>query len=159
MESRPVLIYGTLSAVSLLALVLTGDRTSTNEVWPLVHQIKVSGYRLCSVRGKTYPALIQDARSWFDGILLAPLTACQHQMINEYEERGSFARVEAMATIQDVHGHSVCLVVDIYIWDGDESELDPTTPWNIDTWTHKHLEEMLDWYDSEEVQRDDLKDD
>ena len=159
MQSRPVLIYGTLSAVSLLALVLTRDRTRTNEVLPLVHRIKVPGYRLCSVRGKTYPAFIQDASSWFNGILLWPLTASQRQIINKYEERGSYRRVETTVALQDVHGNFAYLAVDIYIWDGEALELDPTSPWSIDTWTHKHLDKMLDWYDAEKVQRNDLNDD
>ncbi|KAH8668842.1 hypothetical protein BX600DRAFT_435360 [Xylariales sp. PMI_506] len=84
---RPLFLFRTLCAMPLLAWVLTGDASRTDNVSRLGHPARVSGFTRFAVRNRDYPAITthQDATATVEGYLIQPETASQRRKLDNFE--------------------------------------------------------------------------
>lgn len=141
---KPLFLCGTLQALPLLAWVLTGDKSNTDTVAPLLRPAKIFGYARYSIHRCDYPAIVKtghDPSSMVDGYLLTPETASQRKKLDDFE--GETYRVtDVTAVLEDgerVHA-------DIYLWNGDMEALS-SEPWDFATFERERLEDWLDLYE------------
>ncbi|KAH7888345.1 hypothetical protein F5I97DRAFT_2002082 [Phlebopus sp. FC_14] len=83
---RPLFLYGTLRALSLLAWAITGDSRQISVIEPLVEPARVQGYARFSLHGKDYPAAVKHAEtSVVDGLLFRPQNRLQRKKLGGFE--------------------------------------------------------------------------
>src|SRR5271169_413592 len=70
-ELISILLYGTLMASSLLAWLLTGDRSQVDVVRRRCAKATLYGYSRCEIVGADYPALIKskDTGALVEGLI------------------------------------------------------------------------------------------
>jgi gamma-glutamylcyclotransferase (GGCT)/AIG2-like uncharacterized protein YtfP len=83
---RPLFLYGTLRALTLLAWALTGDPTKEVQILPLTEPATLSCFARFFIIGMDYPALVHhESSSAVDGLLLRPRTQSQRRKLEEFE--------------------------------------------------------------------------
>ncbi|KAI9152007.1 hypothetical protein HJFPF1_09226 [Paramyrothecium foliicola] len=121
-KPKPLFIYGTLSALPMLAWALTGDSTKTTLVAPLVRRAGVKSYMGSVIafgdRAADYPAVIPDAQSDVEALLLSLETPSQRRKLDDFEGY-SFEAVSVSVDVLDGQGQP-CEVIKagMYLWKG-----------------------------------------
>lgn len=152
---RPVFIYGTLCAKPLLAWVVTGNATQTDEITALICPAKVENIARYALHGRDYPAAIKEHASSIKGYLLQPQTLSQRRKLDDFE--GEVYQVETVQVMRLGHdGETVESVVeaDIYLWNGDKDMVSDQA-WDLDWFLRESLEDWIDLFEGMEMVGDD----
>lgn len=150
-EPKPIFIYGTLRALSLLAWALTGDATRVEAVAALVRPATVDGFARYSLRYRDYPAVVRKdcADSSVDGLLLMLETRAQRMKLDNFE--GEEYKVTPV-TVRLDSGDTI--EADMYVWNGNADAVS-SEPWDLAKFTNERLEDWLDLFEGMELVGDD----
>ncbi|KAI1106624.1 AIG2-like protein [Jackrogersella minutella] len=149
-KPRPIFLYGTLCAMPLLAVVLTGSSLNTDAVAPLTQPARVHGHARFSVRDRDYPAAIaHEPESSIDGVLFTPETVEQRERVEGYIS-GSFTRSPVMVTLLDGNGNprDETVDADISLWTGDRDQVLDSS-WDLPTFVLNNLWAYIDIFEGE----------
>ncbi|KAK1751024.1 hypothetical protein QBC47DRAFT_464252 [Echria macrotheca] len=136
-----IFLYGPLCALPLLAWILTGDASRTRKVNARLHKAKVKGYRCGMLRGRDYPAAIEDDDAWMDGYFLFIDTMAERRRIHE------FAGPSFRVTSVTAHfGISFRLSAEMSVWAGDENMVLPE-PWDLDRFMRERADDWAETFD------------
>lgn len=152
---RPVFIYGTLCATQLLAWVLTGDQSRTDDITHLICPARVENIARHSLHGRDYPAAVKKPGSSITGYLLRPQTCSQRKKLDDFE--GEVYQVIAMeVSLLDDTGEvaEAGIEADMYLWNGGE-ELVSDQAWDLQWFIRERLEDWLDLFEGMEMIGDD----
>ncbi|KAH8158722.1 hypothetical protein CIB48_g9522 [Xylaria polymorpha] len=153
-KPRPLFIYGTLSALPLLAWALTGDASNISAVSKLIQPATIYGYARFSLTNCDYPAVIKhEPQSSVDGYLLTLETASQRKKLDDFEgelyELGSVA--VTVFNVDGNHQKQIEIVeADIYLWGGDANAL-TVSPWDLKSFEKERLGDWLDLFEGMEL--------
>ncbi|OTB03784.1 hypothetical protein M426DRAFT_59898 [Hypoxylon sp. CI-4A] len=144
-------IYGTLCAIPLLALVLTGNAQNTSIVSKLLTSERVYGYARFSLHNRDYPAAVKgDPHSYIDGYLLRLKTNPDRKKIDNYE--GEAYRPTSVAVkLIDAAGEPRMETVeaDIYVWTSRTAFV-TREPWELEVFVKERLCDWLDIFEGME---------
>ncbi|KAF8556510.1 hypothetical protein OG21DRAFT_1408938, partial [Imleria badia] len=146
-----VLLYGTLSAISLLAWALTGDATKTDLVRNITRGAHVNGYARYTVVGKDYPAVVKndDDDACVDGLLLIPQNRSQRAKLDDFEGE-EYKVVLVAVTVTDDQGREERVDAEMYVWDGDPEDISKER-WDLKTFERERLDGWLELFGGMEL--------
>jgi gamma-glutamylcyclotransferase (GGCT)/AIG2-like uncharacterized protein YtfP len=133
----PIFVYGTLMAAPLLAWVLTGDASKSDESLAQRKPGRITGFTRRSILGLDYPALIRgDASATVDGFVVYPKSRSEWTKLDTFEG-DAYTRILVAV---DVGGKIE--LADTYVWAGDLDMLGEDD-WSLAVFESEHLEDWL----------------
>ncbi|KAI2471367.1 hypothetical protein F4781DRAFT_122263 [Annulohypoxylon bovei var. microspora] len=159
-KPRPVFLYGTLRAKSLLAWALTGDASDVSLASQLIQPAKVYGHARFALKYRDYPAAVKHApSSSIDGYLFIPETTSQRKKLDDFEgEAYKPAPVDVIVFDSNGSPREETVGADMYLWAGDE-ELLTAEPWVLEVFERERLEDWLGLFEGMELVGEDEDDD
>lgn len=138
---RPIFVYGTLMAAPLLAWVLTGDASKTDEVLAQRKLGRITGFSRHIVLGSDYPALLptSDTEAAVEGFVVFPRNISERSKLDTFEGDAYIRTPVAV----DVGGETV--EADTYVWMKDRSELGDED-WNFTFFESERLDDWLELF-------------
>lgn len=148
---RPVFIHGTLCATQLLAWVLTGDASRTDDIKHLICPARAENIARHSLHGRDYPAAVKEPGSFTTGYLLRPQTRSQRKKLDDFEgEAYQVTAIEVSLLDDTAEAVETGIGADIYIWNGEE-HLVSDQAWDLQWFIRERLEDWLDLFGGMEM--------
>ncbi|KAK3988534.1 hypothetical protein QBC44DRAFT_215152, partial [Cladorrhinum sp. PSN332] len=139
---KPLFIYGTLCAMPMLALVITGDSSKVEEVSQLVQKGTVWGWRRFNIHKSYYPTALprKDKLAYIDGLLFYPQTDEQRRKVDEFEEARDTEEVIVWRMNDKGEMLEAPVEADMWVWDQEYSFLsDGCGVWDSDEFVREGL--------------------
>jgi len=132
-STTPVFVYGTLMYPPVLNLLLKRVPTLTPAT--------VKGFRRCRVLNQPYPAVVIDATTSVDGLLLSGLLADEIETLHDYEGEEYVLHTGVEAVTKE--GRTTCA---LYLWDTDayaDRLVCPSEPWDEQAFVDRDLDAFV----------------